>query len=131
MIKMQIIGHLGDDAGKKEVSGKTVINFNIAHTEKFTSNGQPQSKTIWVSAAYWTDKTGILPYLVKGVQVYVEGTPEVRTWEGNGKQGASLTCRVSKIELLGSAERQPATTHTPNQYQPAYSTDNTQDDLPF
>jgi len=35
MIKLQIVGNLGADCIQKEVNGKTVINFNVAHHEKF------------------------------------------------------------------------------------------------
>ena len=35
MIKLQVIGNLGADCIQKEINGKTVINFNVAHSEKF------------------------------------------------------------------------------------------------
>lgn len=103
MIKLQVIGNLGKDCITNTVNGKSVINFNVAHTEKFTSQGTQKDKTIWVECAYWTDKTGIAPYLKKGTQVYVEGTPEVRTYPKNdGTTGVSLTLRVVSVQLLGS-----------------------------
>ena len=103
MIKLQVIGNLGKDCITNTVNGKNVINFNVAHTEKFTSQGTQKDKTIWVECAYWTDKTGIAPYLRKGTQVYVEGTPEVRTYPKNdGTTGVSLTLRVQTVQLLGS-----------------------------
>ena len=34
MIKLQVIGNLGKDCIVNTVNGKTVINFNVAHTEK-------------------------------------------------------------------------------------------------
>ena len=103
MIKLQVIGNLGKDCITNTVNGKNVINFNVAHTEKFTSQGTQKDKTIWVECAYWTDKTGIAPYLKKGTQVYVEGTPEVRTYPKNdGTTGVSLTLRVQTVQLLGS-----------------------------
>jgi single-strand DNA-binding protein len=103
MIKLQVIGNLGKDCITNTVNGKNVINFNVAHTEKFTSQGTQKDKTIWVECAYWTDKTGIAPYLKKGTQVYVEGSPEVRTYPKNdGTTGVSLTLRVQSVQLLGS-----------------------------
>lgn len=104
MIKLQVIGNLGKDCTTNTVNGKSVINFNVAHTEKFRNNqGAQQDKTIWVECAYWTDKTGIAPYLKKGTQVYVEGSPEVRTYAKNdGTTGVSLTLRVLSVQLLGS-----------------------------
>lgn len=101
MLKMQVIGHLGKDAEVKEYNGKNVINFSVAHSEKGRDG---QSKTTWVECSYWTDKTGIVPYLKKGTQIYTEGMPEVRTYGKNdGTTGVSLTLRVGQVQLLGSA----------------------------
>lgn len=104
MIKLQAIGNLGKDCVTNTVNGKNVINFNVAHTEKFRdAQGNQKDKTIWVECAYWTDRTGIAPYLRKGTQVYVEGTPDIRTYSKNdGTTGVSLTLRVLSIQLLGS-----------------------------
>ncbi len=104
MIKLQVIGNLGKDCVTNMVNGKNVINFNVAHTERFRdTQGNQKDKTIWVECAYWTDRTGIAPYLKKGTQVYVEGTPEVRTYPKNdGTTGVSLSLRVFSVQLLGS-----------------------------
>ena len=144
MIKLQVIGNLGKDCLTNAVNGKNVINFNVAHTEKFRdAQGNQKDKTIWVECAYWTDRTGIAPYLKKGTQVYVEGTPEVRTYPKNdGTTGVSLSLRVVNVQLLGSRgsadsaggpsesysqQSVPATTHIPS------ASDITApiDDLPF
>jgi single-strand DNA-binding protein len=104
MIKLQVIGNLGKDCVVNTVNGKNVMNFTVAHTEKYKdSTGAQREKTIWVDCAYWSDRTGIAPYLKKGTQVYVEGAPEVRTYQTQeGKSGASLSLRVLSIQLLGS-----------------------------
>jgi len=103
MIKLQVIGNLGKDCVVNNVNGKTVINFSVAHTEKFKdAQGNQKDKTIWVDCAYWTDRTGITPYLTKGKTVYVEGSPEVKTYTTNdGRSGASLTMRVLNVQLVG------------------------------
>ena len=103
MIKLQVIGNLGKDCVVNTVNGKNVMNFNVAHTEKYKdSTGAQKEKTIWVECAYWTEKTGLAPYLKKGTQVYLDGAPEVRTYTtADGKSGASLSLRVSMVQLLG------------------------------
>lgn len=103
MIKLQVIGNLGKDCLTNNVNGKSVMNFNVAHTEKYKdASGQQKERTTWVECAYWSDRTAVAPYLRKGTQVYVEGTPEVRTFTRNdGTFGASLTLRVSSVQLLG------------------------------
>ncbi|MCX6318770.1 MAG: single-stranded DNA-binding protein [Bacteroidetes bacterium] len=104
MIKMQVIGRLGKDCVVNTVNGKNVINFTVAHSEKYKdSQGNLQEKTIWVDCAYWTDRTAVSPYLQKGTQVYVEGQPEARSFQRNdGTPGASLSLRVREVQLLGS-----------------------------
>jgi single-strand DNA-binding protein len=119
MIKMQVIGNLGKDCVVNTVNGKNVINFTVAHTEKYRdSQGNNQEKTIWVDCAYWTDRTAIAQYLVKGKQVFVEGQPEARSFQRNdGSPGASLTLRVREVQLLGgrgdSASSSPAMSNEP------------------
>ena len=104
MIKLQVIGNLGKDCIVNEVSGKTVINFNVAHSERFKDGqGNQVERTTWVNCSYWTDKTGVAPYLKKGQQVYVEGAPEVETYTNKeGQQAANLRLRVFSIQLLGN-----------------------------
>ena len=104
MIKLQVIGNLGKDCVMNNVNGKNVINFTVAHTERFKdAQGNQKDKTIWVDCAYWTERTGIAPYLKKGTQVYVEGQPDIRTYQTqDGKQGAVLSLRVLSVQLLGS-----------------------------
>ena len=123
MLKIFAIGHLGKDATVNNVNGKNVINFSVAHTEKWNdAQGQAQSKTVWIEASYWSDKTAIAPYLLKGTQVHIEGTPEVRTYQtADGKSGASLSVRVLSVQLLGSPQQQAAPAPQQGGYQPQYA----------
>jgi single-strand DNA-binding protein len=104
MIKLQVIGNLGKDCIQKEVNGKSVINFSVAHTEKYKdSQGNPREKTTWVECAYWTDRTGIAPYLLKGQMVFAEGTPEADGYLNKENQpAATLRMRVQSVQLLGN-----------------------------
>ena len=120
MIKLTAIGNLGRDAVLNTVSGKNVINFTVAHTERFKdAQGNQKDKTIWVDCAYWTERTGIAPYLKKGTQVYVEGQPDVRTYTTKeGTHGATLSLRVSSVQLLGGRTNEGGNTGT-GTYQPS------------
>ena len=142
MIKMQVIGNLGKDCVVNTVNGKNVINFTVAHTEKYKdSQGNNQEKTTWVDCAYWTDRTAIAPYLQKGTQVFVEGAPEVRSFTRNdGTAGASLSLRVREVQLLGRKgenvggggyqDSAPSRQQESPSQQPA-GIDDVADDLPF
>jgi len=105
MIKLQVIGNLGRDCTVNNVNGRTVINFSVAHTERYrdSTTGELKPKTIWVECAYWTEKTAIAPYLKKGTQVYAEGTPDTRSYTTqSGENKISLTLRIQNVQLLGS-----------------------------
>ncbi|MEO6844784.1 MAG: single-stranded DNA-binding protein [Ginsengibacter sp.] len=147
MIKLQIIGHLGGDCTTNEVNGRTVINFNVAHSEKFKdAQGNSVDKTTWVKCAYWTDpnRTAIAQYLKKGQLVYAEGSPEADAFMNKENQAAaSLKMSVFRIQLLGSKnenqegssqqssyQRGSALTSNATQNTPA-TVEEPADDLPF
>jgi single-strand DNA-binding protein len=108
MIKMQVIGHLGQDATVNTVNGKTVINFSVAHSEKYKNkDGVEIDKSVWVSAAYWTDRVNVALYLKKGTQVYLEGSPEAKTYTNkNNEVIPQLQIRVAALNLLSSSKTQ-------------------------
>jgi single-strand DNA-binding protein len=103
MIKLQIIGNLGKDCIVKEVNGKNVINFSVAHTERFKdAQGNQKERTTWVECAYWTDRTAVAQYLTRGRTVYAEGSPEADAYTNKeGQVAATLRMRVQSVQLLG------------------------------
>jgi single-strand DNA-binding protein len=128
MIKLQVIGNLGRDALVKEVNGRSVISFTVAHSERYKdSQGVQKEKTTWVDCSYWTDKTAVAPYLTKGTTVYVEGTPEADAYMNKENQPTSvLRMRVQSIQLVGGKntsdnQQQPAGGNAYQQQAPAYN----------
>ena len=113
MIKQQVIGHLGQDCIVNNVNGKTVINFSVAHTDKWVNQaGQQQEKILWVNCAYWSERTNIANYLKKGTQVYVEGIPDVKTYTTKtGEVIPQLTLRVQMVQLVGGGTKQTGEQH--------------------
>ena len=109
MIKLQIVGNLGGDCIVKEVNGKNVINFNVAHTEKYKdAQGNLKERTTWVNCAYWTDRTAVAQYLKRGKQVYAEGSPEADGYLNKENQpAATLRMRVQNLQLLGGGDGAP------------------------
>ena len=109
MIKLQVIGNLGKDCIVKEVNGTNVINFSVAHSERYKDNqGNQKERTTWVECAYWSEKTAVAQYLTKGTKVYAEGTPEADAYTNKENQpAATLRMRVSNIQLLGGGDAQP------------------------
>jgi len=142
MIKLQIIGHLGTDCTTNEVNGRTVINFPVAHSEKYKdSQGNQVEKTIWVKCAYWTDRTAIAQYLKKGQLVYAEGSPEAEGYLNKDNQNAaSLKMKVFQVQLLGSRnDNQESGSQSNSNYQSSAGSSKVSqpaameepDDLPF
>lgn len=107
MLKVTAIVNLGNDAILNSVNGKNVINFNAAHTEKYKNQqGQEMNKTTWINCSYWSEKTGIVAYLKKGSQVYLEGQPESKTYvDKSGATQSQLNVRVSSIQLIGGQKQ--------------------------
>jgi single-strand DNA-binding protein len=138
MIKLQIIGNLGKDCIVKEVNGKNVINFSVAHTERYKdSQGNQKERTTWVECAYWTDRTAVAQYLTKGRTVYAEGSPEADAYTNKeGQAAATLRMRVQNVQLLGnnSSEGSGSNTSTSSMASSVKSetmASSGDDDLPF
>ncbi|MBS1733046.1 MAG: single-stranded DNA-binding protein [Bacteroidetes bacterium] len=147
MIKLQVIGNLGKDCIVKEVNGKNVINFSVAHTEKFKDGqGNLKERTTWVECAYWTDRTAVSQYLTKGRSVYAEGAPEADAYTNKeGQAAATLRMRVQSLQLLGGNSSEGSssgynqgnvsnagTSYAPTvKTQPVAQSAPVEDDLPF
>jgi len=98
---------------------KTRNNFNLAHSEtvqKFLLVNN--RKNDLGKSSYWTERTGIAPYLTKGQQVFVEGSPRWNLLKDRmaSQPGAALRLRVREVQLLGSkADTQANAQSNPSQ----------------
>lgn len=139
MLKIQAIGTIGKDAEVRDVNGKKVINFSIAHNEKYKdAQGNQQEKTVWVECAKWGESTGVAPYLKKGTKVWVDGVPSIKQYQRqDGTTASSFGLQVLAIELLGGGQQQataPVQTQSNAVHLSANSLPNTIEDisdLPF
>lgn len=136
MLKAQLIGYIGKDAVVSDYNNRKVINFNVAHSEKYKdAQGVQHEKTTWVSCSYWTDKTAIAQYLRKGTLVYVEGLPVADFYVNPQRDGditGKLKFTVWQVQLLGGARENinntPVSQSNPA---PTYEPTDSSDDLPF
>lgn len=102
MLTINLIGYLGADAQIKKSNGRKFLSFNVAHTEKFTQQGQVISRTQWVSVAmnHYSDK--LIPYLVRGAKVYVYGKLNTNIWYDKNKvANVSLNVMADNVDLCG------------------------------
>ena len=101
--KVQLIGNVGKEPENRQVGDNVVIKFTVATTERFTDrNGQQGDNTEWHNVEYWSRNGGILQYLHKGTQVYVEGKLKTDSWQGqDGKTNYKTSIRAQVLQLLG------------------------------
>ena len=101
--KVQLIGNVGKEPENRQVGDNVVIKFTVATTERFTDrNGQQVDNTEWHNIEYWSRNGGILQYLHKGTQVYVEGKLKTDSWQGqDGKTNYKTSIRAQVLQLLG------------------------------
>lgn len=133
MLQLSIIGRVGRDAVVRHVNGKNVVNFPIAHNEKYRDQqGIQHERTTWIDCSLWRDNEArVAQYLTKGQQVYVEGSPSTEAYASKetGELRASLKLSVRRLELLGGGpgEASPA---KPAENGAAVPADTTEDDGP-
>lgn len=114
MIRMDVTGHIGQDAIVRDVAGQNqkAVNFSVAHTEKYKDvQGVQHEKVTWVNCTYWrpSDRLGIVQYLTKGTRVFVSGQPSAVGYvpQNGGAVRGDLRLTVNFLELLGAANNNP------------------------
>lgn len=115
MIKVFIIGNLGGDAETRDAGESQVAQFSVASTRKFSDrSGQVKEETEWMRVEYW-NPGGVLPYLTKGQQVFVEGRYRTERYaDRDGCEKTAVKVIASSVQLLGSkSEGGQASTRRP------------------
>lgn len=140
--RFQFKARLTEDASSKQFESRYVINFNCAINEKYkNSKGEEVTDVTYVRVAYWTKGDGMLKYLKKGVDVYVEGKPKAKAWASGAEVKAQIEVTASVIDPFfnykkdsapssdsnGSASSYSAPSNSNNDY----SEPTPDDDLPF
>lgn len=97
MQKTTIIGRLGQDA--ETITTKDNKTFYKASVAVNLS----KDNTRWYNVIFPERMKGLAPYLVKGQQVYIEGTDSLYT----NKEGvASFNLSANVVQLIGKVESQ-------------------------
>jgi len=85
--RVQLIGRLGKDPESKYTpTGKKVVHFSIAVSQRWKAAGENRESTEWVNIEAW-DRLGEVcqEYLKKGSLVYVEGRLKTDKYEDKGE----------------------------------------------
>ena len=131
MNHLTIIGNLVKDPElRTTATGLSVCSFTVAVNRKKTKDGQQETDYFNVTA--WRERgETCAKYLTKGKKVCVTGPVSVRTWESNGKHGASLEVTADEVEFLSPrSEAQPAQPEPQVDRQTGFQQIDT-DELPF
>ena len=104
--KVILVGNLGRDAELRYTpGGSPVATLNLATQEKWKDKaGQLQEKTEWHRVVVWGKTAESLSaYLIKGKQIFVEGTLSTRQWTDKaGEKRYTTEIRANRITLLGA-----------------------------
>lgn len=101
MVKIELIGNLGADARVVEANGSRFVTFNVADNRKVNGNEVTQ----WYSCNINRDVTNLMPYLIKGQNVFVRGVPRYRIFDSSQYhcKMVGVEIFVDEIQLIGSA----------------------------
>ena len=102
--KVILVGRLGRDPELRYTpSGTAVANFSLATDERWSSNGETQSRTEWHNIVVWSKLAEICnQYLTKGRLVFIEGRLQTRDWEDkDGNKRRTTEIVASDMKMLG------------------------------
>lgn len=104
MFRVEVIGNLGADAEVKNSQGSKFITMRIAHSSKYKAqDGSERELTEWIDATINDAESKVLPYLKKGVKVFVRGNASLRVYSSPKDRimKAGIQISVREIELIG------------------------------
>lgn len=95
MQQIQIIGNLGEDCQIQEFNGSRFATFRVACTEKIRRSGDNTEVTTWYSCSLNRPDAGVIPYLKKGVRVFVQGLPSYQMYDS-----ATYHCKMIDVRIF-------------------------------
>ncbi len=130
--KVMLIGHLGADPELRYTqSGQAMTTFRMATSESYRAqDGNMVEKTEWHRIIVWGKQAeNVNTYLVKGSQVYVEGSLQTRQWEDqNGQTRYTTEIKALRVQFLDKAGNRQAGPQ-PQQQRPPQGPLPAEDDL--
>lgn len=107
--KVILVGNLGRDAELRYTTGGAAVStLNLATTEVWNDrNNQRQEKTEWHRVVVWGKTAESLnEYLLKGKQIFVEGSLQTRKWQDkDGVDRYTTEIKAFRVTLLGGGGR--------------------------
>lgn len=131
MNKIMIIGNLTKAPELRTTNaGVNVCGFTVAVNRPKTQNN-PEPGADYFNVNAWRQLgDNCAKYLDKGRKVCVVGRISLRTWEKDGKHGASLEVLAEDVEFLSPRSETPVAPPAPVDSASGYAVTDP-DDLPF
>lgn len=106
MLQALLIGNIGANAQVKVSDGQEFVTFRVAHNEAYTKqDGTKVEKSMWIDCTMScaNGRPAVLPYLVQGALVFIQGSVSTRVYssEKDRCMKAGISIKVQKVELLG------------------------------
>lgn len=113
MLKITVIGNVGQDATIKTFGNANYIAFSVAHSQKYKDkNGVEHEAIQWISCLKRVgENSQLAAYIKKGTKVYVEGRLSAKVFDKSGTPEVGLNCDVSHLELLSSKTENQTAPH--------------------
>lgn len=106
-----VVGNLGvDPVLRYTANGVAVCNFSLATNRKQKNNdGSFKDVTMWFRIVVWrVQAENAAKYLVKGQQVFIEGTLEVEEWlDKQNVPKYTLQIQATDVQFLGGGIGKP------------------------
>lgn len=110
MNKITIIGNLTKAPELRSTqAGVNVCGFTVAVNRPKTANNPEPGADYFNVNAWRTLGENCAKFLEKGKKVCIVGRVSLRTWEKDGKHGASLEVLADEVEFISPRVSDPAT----------------------
>ena len=130
---MNITGRLTRNAEVRTLSNeKQVVNFSVAVNDSYRNKqGERVEQTTYFDCAYWIT-ANVARLLTKGTLVELTGRVSPRAWVNkDGEARAGLNFHTSQIKLHGGSKKAETVQATAQSESNGFTTEGTEDDLPF
>ena len=130
--KVILLGYVGKDPETKDFETGKVAKMTIATTEKgykLKSGKEVPDRTEWHNIMLWGGLAEVAEkYIKKGMQVYIEGKIQTRSWaDKDGVTHYTTEVVASDLQMLGKREEGAKVVTTPT----PINTGAIDNDLPF
>ncbi len=107
----RVKGYLSRDAELRHTrDGRAVLDvtvpFQRSRFNKQTNQYENIGETLWVRASLWDEAaTSSAEKWRKGVPVIIEGVPDLRQWESDGRSGVAFELLFAQVSIVAEARR--------------------------